>query len=403
MAGSRLAPIARERYPHSLGLLWERVSAHLGFGEYGAPKVMGLAAYGDPARFRGALARIFTIEEDGRFRVDLEIARFRAADTSALVPLLGPPRGPDEAPDAPRLADVAAALQRATEEAVLAAARRLARLTGERRLAYAGGVALNCLANARLEREGPFEEIYVPPAAHDAGTALGAALEVAHRRAPRRLPARPLTPFLGPTASEAEARAAAEAAGLRVERADDAPREAAEALASGAIVGWCQGPLELGPRALGHRSLLADPRRAEIRGELNRRVKHREAFRPFGASILAEECAAWLDVPPSAAAPARELMLFAYPVRKERRASVPAIVHADGTCRVQTVDRARDPRFHRLLACFAEASGVPLVLNTSFNDSEPIVCSPKDAVRTFLAAGIDVLYLGDLRVRRPAE
>jgi carbamoyltransferase len=413
-AGARLAPIERARYPHSLGLLWERVSVHLGFGEYGAPKVMGLAAWGDPARFRAALGRVLRVEEeDGRgppFRVDLALARFRAADTSALEPIFGPPRRADEPPEAARFADLAAALQRATEDAVLAAARRLARLTGERRLCYAGGVALNCVANARLEREGPFEAIYVPPAAHDAGTAVGAALEVSLRgprgaRRERRPGAGALaaTPFLGPEASEEEARAAAREAGLAAERVEDAPAVAARALAEGAIVGWVAGALELGPRALGHRSLLADPRRASVKDELNRRVKHREPFRPFGASILAEACEAWLDLPAAAAAPARELMLFAYPVRPERRALVPAVVHRDGTCRVQAVERARDPRFHRLIARFAEETGVPLVLNTSFNDSEPIVLSPADALRTFAASRLDVLFLGDLRVvRRPA-
>lgn len=417
--GSRLVPLARYRYPDSLGLLWERVSLHLGFSEYDAPKVMGLAAFGDPERFRGTLGQILRVEPDRggavdplspAFRVDLAKARFRAADTASLTPLFGPPRRPDEPPETARFADIAAALQRATEEALLATARRLAILTGERRLAYAGGVALNCVANARLERDGPFEAIYIPPAAHDAGTAIGAALEVWYAgglrevrkaRRPRRLPERPLTPFLGPEATAAEAVAAAEAAGFVAERAADASRLAAASLAAGAIVGWFDGRLEFGPRALGGRSLLADPRRAELRAELNRRVKHRESFRPFGASVLAEQCAQWFDLPPGArAAPSRELMLFAYPVRAERRQRIPAVVHRDGTCRIQTVEADRNPRLHRLIACFAEFTGVPLVLNTSFNDSEPLVLTASDAVRTFAASGIETLFLGDIHVRR---
>jgi carbamoyltransferase len=408
-AAGRLAPIARERYPHSLGLLWERVAIHLGFGEYDAPKVMGLAAYGDPARFREPLARVLRVEPEGpagpAFRVDIALARFRAAGTPGLTALFGPPRAPGEPPESPRFADLAAALQRGTEEAILALARRLARWTGERALAYAGGVALNCVANARLEREGPFEAIYIPPAAHDAGTAVGAALEVARRAAggalaPRRLPE---TPFLGPAPDEAEAAAAAHAEGFVVEPVGDPAGEAAAALDIGRIVGWCDGRLEFGPRALGHRSLLADPRRAGMRAELNRRVKHREAFRPFGAAVLAEALPAWFLAPPRepAAAPSRELMLFAYPVRPEQRARIPAVVHRDGTCRIQTVAAARDPRFHRLVSAFAARTGVPLVLNTSFNDAEPIVLSAADAVRTFAAAGVDVLFVGGLRVRRP--
>jgi len=409
--GARLTPIARLRYPDSLGLLWERACVHLGFSEYDAGKVMALAAYGDPARHRAAMGRLLRIAPDGGgdpgaplLVVDPALARLRAADTDGLTALFGPPRAPGEPLDAPRLADVAAALQEATEEAVLAAARRLARLTGERRLAYAGGVALNCVANARLERLGPFESIYIPAAPHDAGTAVGAALEVALRLGAPREPGAPSPgPFLGPEAGEEEALEAARGAGLRVERVADAPARAAERIAEGALVGWCQGRLELGPRALGHRSVLADPRRAEVREALNRRVKHREPFRPFGASILAGSCAEWLDLPSRAAsAPSRGLMLFAYPVRPERRARVPAVVHVDGTCRIQAVDEGQDPRFHALLRRFHEVAGVPLVLNTSFNDSEPIVLSPGDAVRTFLSSGLDDLFLGDLHARRPA-
>lgn len=400
-ATRRLSPLARDAYPHSIGLLWERVALHLGFSEYDAAKVMGLAALGDPGRFAAALERVFRIDPEGRPRVDLALARFRARDTASLAPLFGPPRRPDEPPDAPRFADLAAALQRATEAAILACARRLARLAPERALCYAGGVALNCVANARLEREGPFEQIYIPPAPHDAGTAIGAALEVARRLgAPPRGAAAgaPLSPFLGPAFSADEVRAAALRAGLHPEADPDAPAHAAEALAQGAIVGWFQGALEWGPRALGHRSLLADPRRPASREELNRRIKHREPFRPFGASVLEEEAAAWFELPATRDPPARELMLFAYPVRPERRAAIPAVVHRDGTCRIQTVSMRRDPRFHALIRAFAARTGVPLVLNTSFNDSEPIVCSPEEALRTAAAARIDVLYLGDLRV-----
>ncbi|MCO5167506.1 MAG: carbamoyltransferase [Planctomycetes bacterium] len=416
-AGARLEALEEVPYPASLGLLWERVAVWLGFDEHDAAKVMGLAAYGDPGRFEAELARLVPVPDDDGgapgssappFLVDPRHARLRAGDVAGLEALLGPRRG-DEPPDAGRFADAAAALQRRTEVALLATCRRLARATGARALAYAGGVALNCVANAFLEREGPFEALYVAPAAHDAGTALGAALEVALRLAeargdrPARPRARPVAPFLGPEHDAAAVDAALARAGLAAERVERPAEAAAEALARGRVVGWFQGRLELGPRALGHRSLLADPRRPEARAALNAHMKHREPWRPFGAAILAEAADAWLELParrPGAAA-ARDLMLLAYRVRPSRAPAVPAVVHRDGTCRVQVVERERQPALHALLARFEALTGVPLVLNTSFNDREPIVCSPDDALACFLRAGADELFLGDRRVSRP--
>jgi carbamoyltransferase len=188
--------------------------------------------------------------------------------------------------------------------------------------------------------------------------------------------------------------------GLRAERIEDAPAQAACLLAAGGLVGWFDGNLEFGPRALGHRSILTDPRRRDVRDELNRRIKHREEFRPFAAAVLDGHAREWFDMPAVAAAPSRELMLFAYPVRADCRDLIPAVIHRDGTCRIQTVRVDRDLRFHCLLSEFHRLTGVPLVLNTSFNDSEPIVLSPADAVATFLSSGLDALFLGDFRVCR---
>ncbi len=413
-AGGRLEPVEEVLYPRSIGMLWERVAVWLGFTAYDAPKVMGLAAFGDAGPHLAALDRLFAVTDPdgGRagvdpppFAIDPALARFRAAGVAGLESLFGPGRREGESPEEARFAGVAAALQRRTEEAVLALARRLGRATGERRLAYAGGVALNCLANARLEREGPFDEIYVPSAAHDAGTAIGAALEAAPSAERRRAAGdRPPVPFLGPEHGGREIEAALARAGLAAERVADPAAAAARLLAAGALVGWFQGRLELGPRALGHRSLLADPRRADVRDDLNRRIKHREPFRPFAASFLAEAAADWLELPagrPGAAA-SRDLMLVAYPVRPARRAAIPAVVHRDGTCRAQVIDRRRDPRFHALVSHLGELTGVPAVLNTSFNDREPIVGSPADAIETFRRAGLDALFLEDCLVRRPA-
>ncbi|HKI20091.1 MAG TPA: carbamoyltransferase N-terminal domain-containing protein, partial [Isosphaeraceae bacterium] len=286
-------------YPHSIGMLWERVAVYLGFTEFDACKVMGLAAYGDPGHFRSEYDRLFRlVDRDGGlsgqdgppFLLDLVLARLRSKDVRGLESLFGPRRTPLDPPDLARFANVAAGLQRRTAEAILALGRRLARATGERDLAYAGGVALNCISNARLEREGPFRSLYMLGAAHDAGTAIGAALDVAHeedgalKQSGRPAP-RVLTPFLGPSYDDSTIDAAISLWGVPAEKVQDPARMAATLLAAGQIVGWFQGRLEFGPRALGGRSLLADPRRPGIRDVLNRRIKHRESFRPFGASV----------------------------------------------------------------------------------------------------------------------
>jgi carbamoyltransferase len=411
-----IEPIEEVAYPHSIGMLWERVALYLGFTEFDACKVMGLAAYGNPRSFASEYDRLFRLDDpDGGSSlhrappiwIDPDLARFRAKDVRGLESLFGPRRVPGEPAELPRFVDVAAGLQRRTEQAVLALARRLANATGETDLVYAGGVALNCVANSRLERDGPFRSLFVFGAAHDAGTAVGAALDLVHRE--NALPQQRadgagyrLTPFLGTSYDDAIIDAALERRGFPAAQIDDPAGHAASLLADGQIVGWFQGRMEFGPRALGNRSLLADPRCARTRNVLNRRIKHRESFRPFGASILAEDSVDWFDFPSErpGAASCRNLMILAYPVRSERAARIPAVVHHDGTCRLQVVDREQSPLFHELISRFRELSGVPLVLNTSFNDQEPLVASPDDALRTFATTEIDALFLGDRLVRR---
>lgn len=406
--GPRLQRIEEVPYPHSIGMLWERLSRWLGFEELDAGKVMGLAAFGEASLARDAMRAILRVPDlDGGavggalpFEVDPSIVQHR--DLEGLERVLGPRREREPILAVPRFAAAAAALQERTEEALLATARRLARATGETRLVYAGGVALNCIANARLEREGPFASVYVPGPAHDAGTALGAALALCARFGEKLVDPRPASAMLGPAYDDHDVQRAILAAGVRATRVADPSREAAERIAVGAIVGWFQDRLELGPRALGNRSLLADPRRPDVRARLNRDVKDREPFRPFAAACLAEAAPEWLELPvdrPGAAA-SRELMLLAYPIREGLASRVPAVVHRDGTCRIQTVDAARHPRFHALIARFAELTGVPLVLNTSFNRGEPIVGSPEDALAMFARGGIDALFLGDHLVER---
>lgn len=416
-SGDGLELIDEIPYPHSIGMLWERMAVYLGFTEYDACKVMGLAAYGDHQRYAAEFDVLFPILDRGGgvigkdgppFRVEPELAQLRSDDVAGLESLFGPRRRPEEPPTAARFADVAAGLQRQTEQAVMALARRLSLATRERNLAFAGGVALNCVSNARLEREGLFQSLFFPCAAHDAGTAIGAALDVAYEkdtaaREIRSYQPHVHTPFLGPEYRSDEVEAAIERSGFRSERVAEPAERAVELIAEGQIVGWFQGRLELGPRALGNRSLLADPRSVLIRDELNRRIKHREPFRPFGASVLAEDASSWFSMPSDrgGAASSRHFMNLAYAARMEHKCRIPAVLHRDGTCRVQLVDAKLNPLFHSLINRFRERTGVPLVLNTSFNDQEPIVATPNDALQTFDRSGIDALFLGDQLVRRP--
>lgn len=402
--GNRLTRLEGLPYPHSLGFLWEKLAKFLGFSEYDACKVMGLASYGDPGRFREPFRRLVQLTPEG-FTVDDAVARFRIEDYAlleALLGLAGRSRPVEEAEDEARpYADLAATLQEVTEEAVLTLARRARERTGSRRLCLAGGVALNCVANGRLLASGLFDQVFIQPAAHDGGTALGACYRLwnQHLDGPRRYLFN--SPYLGPEFSAAEIEKALAARGLRYEKSGAVEAEAARLLAGGKVVAWFQGAMELGPRALGNRSILADPRRPEMVALLNRKVKHREPFRPFCPSVLAGKAGEWFELA-GCTLPAA-YMLAAYRVHPQRRQEIPAVIHVDGTSRVQLVSPEVNPRYHRLIEEFERLTGVPILLNTSFNDGEPIVCSPADAVRTFLATGIDVLVAGDWVVHRQAN
>jgi carbamoyltransferase len=393
-ADGRLTKLEELHYPSSIGFLWEKLSVYLGFSEYDACKVMGLAGYGDAATHAGAFGK-FVHPDTPLFGVDPDILRFRPPDLEPLERLLGPARrgGPIE----PRHADVAATLQETTNRTMLRLAEHLHAVHPSSNLCLAGGVALNCVANYLVKERGPFQETYVPPAPHDAGTAVGAALHVAHTEQASAHTG-PTTTYLGPGYSDEEILAAIEAAGLQAQRPPDLAGAVAQLLADGAVVGWFQDRMELGPRALGNRSLLADPRNPGMREILNRKVKHREDFRPFAPSVLAEEAAAWFELGRPSRAYAS--MLLTCPARADKAHRIPAVLHVDGTARVQTVDAADNPRYHRVISAFADLTGVPMVLNTSFNDSEPIVCSPVDALRTFLTTRIDAVALGDRLVQR---
>ena len=394
--GHAIEPLATVDYPHSLGFVWEKLSKFLGFSEYDACKVMGLAAYGDPARYAAALHELVAPTNEG-FRCDATRLAYRLQSFDRLVDLLGPPRPPD-VPLERRHADVAAALQQTTNELLLALGERIGHLSPSDDLCLAGGVALNCTSNWLIKEQGSASNVYIPPAPHDAGTAVGAALLVHAVRTGAR-PNATSSAYLGPAFDPGAVRGAARDSGFEsAEVGEAAPQVAADLVERGQVVGWFQGAMEFGPRALGNRSLLADPRDPAMREVLNRKVKHREDFRPFAPSVLEEDADEWFDL--GRASTSYEYMLFACPVRPGRRGAIPAVVHADGTARIQVVRRAANPRFHELIRRFAERTGVPLVLNTSFNDSEPIVCSPRDALNTFAATRIDALVMGDVHVRR---
>ncbi|MDE2291508.1 MAG: hypothetical protein KGL53_05445, partial [Elusimicrobia bacterium] len=398
--GVRVALRRELRFPDSLGLLYSAVTAYLGFevneGEY---KVMGLAAYGEP-RFEAALRdRLVDLKEDGSLGLNAEYLDFgsdAALANGRLHELLGgPPRRPGE-PLAQRHKDAARSLQAVTEEAVLRMARAAMKEAGSRRLCMAGGVALNCVANARVLRESGAEALWVQPAAGDAGSALGAALYAAHalHGAPRaggrdRMRGARLGPAYGDAAVEG-ALAGRGAQYVRLPREELLVRAAA-LLADGKAIGWFQGAMEFGPRALGGRSILADPRPVASRERLNAAVKGREDFRPFALAVRAARAGDVVDL----AAPSPYMLLTA----RVKAAGLDAVTHVDGSTRVQTVSAEEEPLFHDLLAAFERRTGCPALLNTSFNRAgEPIVESPAQAYDCFRRAGLDALFAGPFLV-----
>ncbi len=396
--GTRVRILQEISYPHSLGKLYETFTQYLGFKpNSGEGKVMGLAPYGDPGVYAPLFRNIIHEGSEGTFRLNLDFFSFHyAAKTmysKKLVRTLGPPRIP-ETPLEKRHKDISAALQQRVEEIALHMAGHLHAITGSPNLCLAGGVCLNCQMNSVVLERGPFRNLYVPPPAGDPGTAIGAAQIVYYDHAGGTKREQLESAFLGPAYAEEECRRALEEKNLQGKRLDDPASTCAELLAQGKIVGWFQGRMEIGPRALGNRSILADPRNPEMKDILNNRVKFREGFRPFAPAILEEHCGNFFrkDMP-------SPFMLRVYKVRPEKRDLIPAVVHVDETCRVQTVNAHGHPLLYRVVEKFHEMTDVPVVLNTSFNlRGEPIVRTPADALSTFLRSGMDALFLGNLLV-----
>lgn len=378
--------IRRVPLPHSLGHMYAQITDYLGFGKNDEYKVMGLAAYGTP-RFKSFFEKAVRLEPNGRYRLDRRHIDYYRGYTDALL-ALGPPRRPD-APITDFHRDVAASVQAHLEEVCAHLAAFLRAETGSRNLCIAGGVGLNGVVNGRLLSGGGLDGLYVQPAAGDAGLAIGAAFHVWHTllREPRGFVMRQAD--YGPAFSPEAVAAILDRLGIPSRVLPDPAEEAAERIAAGQVVGWFQGRAEFGPRALGHRSILADPRNPAMKDRVNALVKNRENFRPFAPAIPEEETRDWFDFDPPF-----PFMIVVLPVRPEKRALIPAVVHVDGSARVQTVHRERDPLFWRLIQAFKKRTGVGVVLNTSFNvQGEPIVNTPEDAVRTFYGSGLDALVL----------
>jgi carbamoyltransferase len=420
--GPRMKILGEIAFPHSLGMFYTALTQYLGFWKFGDEyKVMGLAAYGQP-EFLDEFRRIVRADGPLSFRLGLEYFTHQSQGpdmtwreagstpvlgrlfSSYLEKRLGPARKAEE-PLEQRHRNLAASMQAALEEVLVSHWNALAEKTGQKALCLAGGVAFNCVANGKIFDRTPFERVFVQPAAGDAGLSVGAAFAVHHEVLGRPREFTMDHAFWGPEFSPAEIRRAVAQfdparEGVQMEELEEHAllETTARHIAAGKIVGWFQGATEWGPRALGNRSILADPRRPEMKDILNQRIKRRESFRPFAPSIAEEAvCEFFERAHPS------PFMTFAFSVRPEKRAVIPAPTHVDGTARLQTVSRAGNPLYWKVLRAFGDLTGVPVVLNTSFNDNEPIVCRPEEALDCFRRTHMDVLVMGNFILERKSE
>jgi carbamoyltransferase len=410
--GNSIKVLDQVEYPHSTGIVYTATTQFLGFPHYGDEgKVMGLAPYGKP-RYIEEFRDLIRTEERGQFRLNLDYFRHHAEGvdmtwdqgspvigrifSDEFVRTFGRAREPG-APLTDREHDIAASLQLRLEEVGFHVLNHLHAETGLTDLGLSGGVAYNSVMNGKILLNTPFRRVYVQPAAGDSGTALGVCYEIHHGILKKSRGEVMLGAYTGPEFTSEEIQAELQISDLRFETYSDTEltARAAQDIAAGLVVGWFQGRMEFGPRALGNRSIVVDPRRAEMKDVLNDRIKKREPFRPFAPSVLEERTADYFEQ--SHPAPT---MLMVYQVRRERRAEIPAVTHVDGSGRLQTVSREVNPRYYQLISDFNELTGVPVVLNTSFNENEPIVCTPREAINCFLKTRMDVLDLGNEAVRR---
>jgi carbamoyltransferase len=410
--GNSIRILGEVEYPHSTGIVYTATTQFLGFPHYGDEgKVMGLAPYGKP-RFIDQFREIIRTDEDGQFRLNLDYFRHHAEGvdmswdhgspvigrifSDEFINTFGRARLPGAAlTDRDR--DIAASLQLRLEEVAFHVLNHLHNRTGLTDLGLAGGVAYNSVMNGKILLHTPFRRIFVQPAAGDSGTALGVCYQIYNEILQQPRGDAMEGAYTGPEFSNDELRTAIEASGLAYETDDDSDlsRRAALDISNGLVVGWFQGRMEFGPRALGNRSILVDPRRSDMKDILNQRIKKREPFRPFAPSILEDRVADYFEQTHPAPA-----MLMVYQVKEERRKGIPAVTHVDGSGRLQTVSRRVNDRYYQLISDFNELTGVPVILNTSFNENEPIVCTPEQAIDCFKKTRMDVLYLGNYSIRR---
>ena len=406
-------------FPHSLGIFYQAITQFLGFKNYGDEyKVMGLAPYGKPS-LMDQMDQVFDVDSEGKYKLNLDYFRhhnepisfswggkapeFTNLYSESLQGLLGTERKPGD-PITQTHKDIAASAQRLYEKHFFRMLNKLSSETGVRNLALAGGCAMNSVANGRIRMHTPFQNIYIQPAAGDAGGAMGAAY-IAHQRMDGEVPARSMThAYLGPKFGSEEIGEAIDAAqpALQKQRCSaallgmsDCVEQTVVALTEGKVVGWFQGAMEWGPRALGNRSILGDPRRKDMKEILNVKIKRRESFRPFAPSILRSEVGNWFEVDDDV-----PFMQKVYQIREDRRSQVPAVTHVDGSGRLQTVTEQHNPLYHQLITRFFSSTGVPMLLNTSFNENEPIVCYPSQALDCFLRTNMDVLVMGEYLLTR---
>jgi len=410
--GNSIEVLGQVEYPHSAGIVYTATTQFLGFPHYGDEgKVMGLAPYGRP-RFINEFREIIRTEENGQFRLNLSYFRHHAEGvemtweegspvigcvfSDEFKRLFGASRAPGNALT-DRERDIAASLQLRLEEVAFHILRHLHEQTGLSDLGLAGGVAYNSVMNGKIMLNTPFKRVFVQPAAGDSGTALGVCYQIYNGILNLEHSEVMTGAYTGPEFSNDQIRAALEHSGLTFEcyADEELTKRAAQDIAAGLVVGWFQGRMEFGPRALGNRSIVVDPRRGEMKEILNDRIKKREPFRPFAPSILDERVGDYFEQTHPA-----PTMLMVYQIKEERRKEIPAVTHVDGSGRLQTVTHEVNSRYHQLISDFAALTGVPVILNTSFNENEPIVCTPQEAIECFRKTRMDVLYLGNHSIRR---
>lgn len=402
--GPTIDILRRDNFPHSVGSFYSAVTQHLGFRpDQDEWKVMGAAAYGDPEPYRQAMKQLISLHDDGHFRLDLNLFDHFDFDSPSLLSvegkaLLGQSRVPEDEMEQ-RHFNIAAAAQEQVEEVMFHLLKWLKQRTGLDAICLGGGVVMNSVFNGRTTLEGPFSRVHIPFAPDDSGNAIGAALVAAQRATATGKTLRaPVSPYLGPEYTDSEIEDLLRRYQIAGEKQKNPAKTGAQLIASGKTLGWFQGRMEFGQRALGNRSILADPRDPGMRDKINASVKYREQFRPFAPAVSEHSAHEYFEIPETAGSPFMERV---FKVRTAKQAMIPAVVHADGSGRLQTVNSTMNPLFHALIEAFRAETGVPVVLNTSFNTSgEPIVQSPEDALRTFFTSGLNALILGNYLIEK---